>query len=148
MYAVYPTANQDQAQSERPIVMSAESSGFEHAVRQFFRPYVLACLAVALAVGGWGYGYKLTQYLQHFGATKASATRMWVEHRDEGLAAPIAKVAKPHKLFGAACFALTIPPVPHFSRDLVVTPPVPSRITIFVSAHNPLRAPPTLNSLA
>ena len=64
-------------------MIGARVSKLHVAVRQFFRPYVLAFLALAIAVGGNGYGYKLSQYFQHSEVSKASATRMWVDHRDD-----------------------------------------------------------------
>ncbi len=76
-------AARPEAQVKRQELVAAHDGGESVAVRQFFRPYVLAFLALAIAVGGNGYGYKLAQYFQHSEASKASATRMWVDHRDD-----------------------------------------------------------------
>jgi hypothetical protein len=82
----FQIATRSLAPIERTAAASARDSEMHGWVKQFFHPYVLAFLALALSVGGSGYGYKLSQYFQHSGVTKASPTRMWVEHRDESVA--------------------------------------------------------------
>jgi hypothetical protein len=137
------------AKDRRNGVARAESSGGMMAVRQFFRPCVLACLALAVTVGGWGYGAKLSQYLHHRDVTKPYATRMWVEHRDDSFAAPVHHQHQPHKLLASQFFAVSILLIPRFSREAVFAVPVPSCFLTLVSPLHPLRAPPiSLSSLA
>ncbi len=86
MHDELPIATRTEAQVERRKLMVARDSEVDVAVRQFFRPYVLVFLALAMAVGGNGYGNKLAQYFHHSEVSKASATRMWVDHRDDSSA--------------------------------------------------------------
>ena len=114
------------------------------ALRQFFRPCVLAFLALAVAVGGWGYGYKLSQYLTHSDLSRASSTRLWVEHRDDGSEVRAHQQHSPDKLQCSQFSGISSPRVPHLSRELVFAEPTESRILTFVSPLHPLRAPPTV----
>jgi hypothetical protein len=119
------------------------------AVRQFFRPCVLAVLALAVVVGGGGYGYKLSQYRHLSRVTRPSATRMWVEHRDDSFGAPLHHQHQPRRLLSSQFFALIVPQLPLLSRHPVSAAPVQSRILTFVSPLHPLRAPPSfLSALA
>jgi hypothetical protein len=125
--------------------MVAEGSFLPLAVRQFFHPYVLAFLALALAVGGWSYGYKLSRYLHHQGVTKASATRMWVEHRDDSKLS-VAHQSPTHPIPASLLTVQCSPPLPRFSRNTAVTIPTSRRVHFKVAALIPFRAPPGLLS--
>jgi hypothetical protein len=114
-------------------------------VRQFFHPYVLAFLALALAVGASGYGYKLSQYLQHEGVSKASPTHMWVDHRDDSVAVQAAQCVKPQRIPGLTLFAISTPRVPRLLRDHVAITPAPALLALIISSHIPFRAPPSLH---
>jgi hypothetical protein len=138
----FSIANSRGAQIQRPSGVIAHDSDVRVAIRQFFQPYVLACLALAIAVGGWSYGYKLSQYLHHTEVSKASATRMWVDHRDNSFAVPAQHQVPPQRISGLALFALCAPQLPRLARDHVVTTPAPARVTIIISSHIPFRAPP------
>ena len=126
--------------------MVAEDFGLKMAIRQLFRPYVLAFLALALAVGGWSYGYKLSQYLHHPEVSKASATRMWVDHRDDATRAPAQGQSQPRQIPGSALVALFSPLLPRLSRDHALTTPAPTRVAFILAALIPFRAPPSLHS--
>jgi hypothetical protein len=141
----FPIATGRTAQIERRAAATARDSGIRSRVRQFFHPYVLAFLALALSVGASGYGYKLSQYFQHAGVSKASPTRMWVDHRDESVAAQAAHHVKLQRIPGLALFALSVPPVPRLSRDHVAITPAPARVAFIISSHIPFRAPPSLH---
>ncbi|MGA7242922.1 MAG: hypothetical protein WBX19_07055 [Terracidiphilus sp.] len=135
------------AQVKRPELATAHDSGVNVAVRQFFRPYVLAFLALAIAVGGNGYGYKLAQYLQHSEASKASATRMWVDHRDDSSSATSQQHTRPQRVSAFELFVLSGQhQFPRLSRDHALTTPAPARAAFIISSHIPFRAPPALNS--
>jgi hypothetical protein len=140
-----PIATRTDVQIQRPSGMMAHDSEMRIAVRQFFQPYVLAFLALALVVGACGYGYKLSQYFQHSEVCKASATRMWVDHRDESVAVPSQHHTKPQRISGLALSALSAAQLPRLSRDHAVTTPPPARVTLIISSHIPFRAPPALN---
>lgn len=116
------------------------------ALRQFFRPCVLSVLALAVTVGGWGYGYKLSQYLHRSHLSTPSATRMWVEHRDDSFEAPDHHQHQLHKLLVSQFFRLSASQLPNFSHEPVFTHPLQSRVLTFVSPLHPLRAPPTFLS--
>lgn len=133
-------------QSHRPSRIIASDSEILVAVRQFFQPYVLAFVALSIAVGGWSYGYKLSQYLQHSEVSRASATRMWVDHRDQSVAVPAQHDTGPRRISGLALFALSAPQLPRLWRDHAVAPQVPARVTLIISSHIPLRAPPATPS--
>ncbi len=139
----FPIANASAAHEPRTVAVS-----WSLAVRQFFRPSVLACLALAITVGGWGYGYKLSQYLLHTDVTKASHTRMWVDHRDDSFKAG-SHAHRPQTLPASGSFDLSTFQTPPLARELVFSTPLQSRILTFVSPLHPLRAPPiSYSSLA
>ncbi|WP_348264006.1 hypothetical protein P8935_05610 [Telmatobacter sp. DSM 110680] len=131
---------------ERPKTSVARDRGIRTSARQFFHPYVLAFLALALAVGASGYGYKLSQYLQHAGVSKASPTHMWVDHRDDSVAMQAGQFVKPQRIPGLALFAILDPQVPRPSRDHVVVTPAPALVASVISSHIPFRAPPSIHS--
>jgi hypothetical protein len=136
-----------EARVKCPESVAADDSGINDALRQFFRPYVLAFLALAIAVGGNGYGYKLAQYLQHSEASKASATRMWVDHRDDSSSATSHQHSRPQRISAFELFALFAPQqLPRLSRDHAVATPAPARVANIISSHIPSRAPPALSS--
>lgn len=139
-------AARPEAQVKRQELVAAHDGGVSVAVRQFFRPYVLAFLALAIAVGGNGYGYKLAQYLQHSEASKASATRMWVDHRDDSSSTASQRHTRTQRVSAFELFALFAPQqLPRVSRDHALTTPAPARIAFIISSHIPFRAPPTLD---
>jgi len=144
MQVTFPIATTHEGQFERPTSMVAEGTGLTMAIRQLFRPYVLAFLALALAVGGWGYGYKLSQYLHHSEVSKASATRMWVDHRDNSTLVP-AHQSPVQQIPGSALVALSSPSLPRLSRDHALITPAPARVAFLFTALIPFRAPPALH---
>jgi hypothetical protein len=118
------------------------------ATRQFFQPGVLSVLALALIVGGWSYGRKLSHYLHNPDLTKASTTRIWVDHRNDSIAVPVQHHQTPHKFLAPQFLVAAVPPLPHFSRQQIIVEPVQSHTTVFVSPLHPLRAPPISSLLA
>src|ERR1700739_2512103 len=144
MHDEFPIATESKVQIQRPSEVIARDSGMPVAVRQFFQPYVLAFVALAIAVGGWGYGYKLSQYLQHPDVSRASVTRMWVDHRNGSVAVPV-QHTRPERISGLALFALAAPQLPRLSRDHVFTTPAPVRVAFIISSHLPFRGPPSLH---
>lgn len=118
------------------------------AVRQFFRPYVLRLFALAVIVGGWSYGYKLSQYLQHPEVSRASVTRILVEHRNDSVVVSSDQQVPPGKLQGMALLADAAPRVSHQFCDLVLSESAPAREAFTFSSLIPFRAPPTNSSLA
>ena len=104
MHDEFPIAARPEAQDERPKLMIVRGSKTDIAVRQFFRPYVLAFLALAIAVGANGYGYKLAQYFHHSEVSKASATRMWVDHRDDSSVTVAHQQTRPQRISAFRAF--------------------------------------------
>jgi hypothetical protein len=141
----FPIATGQKAQIQPLVPTSGRELGIPVAVRQFFRPCVLAFLALAIAIGANGYGYKLSQYFQHTQVSKASGTRMWVEHRDDSSGTVAQPKTRPQRISGFALFALSTPGLPRLSRDHAVITPAPARITFIISSHIPFRAPPSLH---
>lgn len=139
-----PVATGSLARIERGA-LAAHGSELQIAIRQFFHPYVLGFLALALAVGASGYGYKLSHYFQNAGVSKASPTRMWVDHRDQSLAVLAQHQIKPQQIPGLALFAAPAPQILRLSRDHVVITPAPARVAFLISSHIPFRAPPSLH---
>src|SRR5215469_14821025 len=117
------------------------------AVRQFFRPPVLAFLSLALVVSAFGYGSKLNQYRHLFQLNKPSAVRMWVEHRDDSFRLSTHH-SLPQKLPGSESVPASVRPtrLAGWSRDLVLAPAVPLRPAFLVSSLIPFRAPPISHS--
>ncbi len=135
-----------EAPDERQKLMVTGDSEIDLAVRQFFRPYVLAFLALAIAVGGNGYGYKLSQYLHHSEVSKASATKMWVDHRDDFSITVSHHQTRPQRISAFELFLVFAPQVPHITRDHALTTPAPARAAFVISSHIPFRAPPSIRS--
>lgn len=133
------------AQIQRASGSIARESEVRVGLRHFFQPHVLAVMALALVVGGCGYGYKLSQYFQLSEGYKAAPTRMWVDHRDESHARPAQLHTKPQRIPGFALFALSVAQLPRLSRDHVVITPAPARVALVIASHIPFRAPPALN---
>lgn len=112
------------------------------AVLQFFQPGVLPVLALALMVGGWSYGKKLSHYFHHTDVTKASTTRMWLDHRNDATIAPAQAHQSPVKFLTPQLRDFVVPPLPHFSRAIAIAESAPVYTVEFVSPLHPLRAPP------
>lgn len=126
---------------------TARLSAVKRAILHFLEPGVLPVLAMALIVGGWSYGLKLSHYL-NTGVTKASTTRMWVDHRNDS-AAPVAHHQVEQKFLTPQLSALAAMPALHFSwQQLLASESAPAHVTEFVSPLHPLRAPPTNSLLA
>lgn len=128
---------------EQSIVLDAK---VYVAVRQFFRPCVLAFLALAIAVGGNGYGYKLAQYFHHSEVSKASATKMWVDHRDDSSITIAHQQMRPQRISAFELFLVFAPRIPRLTRDHALTTPAPARAAFIVSSHVSFRGPPSIPS--
>jgi len=126
---------------------TARLSAVKRAILQFLEPGVLPVLALALAVGGWSYGLKLSHYL-NTGVTKASTTRMWLDHRNEATAAPVAHQQDDQKFLTPHLFSIAVTPLPRLSRQQLIAEPASAHILEFVSPLHPLRAPPANSLLA
>ncbi|HMG86484.1 MAG TPA: hypothetical protein VK574_12090 [Terracidiphilus sp.] len=146
MHDELPIAAGPEAQDQRQKLMVARESKMDAAVRQFFRPYVLAFLALAIAVGGNGYGYKLAQYFHHPEVSKASATRMWVDHRDDSSITVSHQQTRPQRISSFELFLVFAPQIPRLTRDHALTTPAPARAAFVISSHIPFRAPPQIQS--
>ena len=130
-----------------PLQGSQDGCGIEPAVRQFFQPYVLAFVALAIAVGGWSYGYKLSQYFHHSGVSRVSYSRVWVDHRDNSIVVLSQHRVLPDKLLGLEQPTGPAPRDARPSHELVLVESTPSIEAYLFSALIPLRAPPTTHLL-
>lgn len=130
------------AQHSGPSGSTVKFSALRLAVLHFLEPGVLPVLALALIVGGWSYGYKLSHYLHNPGVTKASATRMWLDQRHASVAAPVPDHQLPQKFLTLALCVFAVPALPHVSREQIVAELPQSHAAEFVSPLHPLRAPP------
>ncbi|MGA8086947.1 MAG: hypothetical protein WCA10_06550 [Terracidiphilus sp.] len=139
-------ATQTTAQVKRTRLLVASGLQADVAVRQFFRPYVLAFLALAIVVGGNGYGHKLAQYFHHSEVSKASATRMWVDHRDDSSVKVLHQQTRPQRISAFELSLVFAPRVPRLTRDHALTTPAPARVAFVISSHIPFRAPPAIKS--
>jgi hypothetical protein len=141
-----PIAN---SQHAGPARSGARLSALELAILQFLQPGVFPVLALALIVGGWSYGLKLSHYLHHTDVTKASTTRMWLDHRNEATAAPLAQQQVEHKFLTPQLCLFVVPQqLPRLLRQQIVAEAASIRINGFVSPLHSLRAPPISLSLA
>jgi len=111
---------------------------------QFLEPGVLPVLALALIVGGWSYGLKLSHYL-NTGVTKASTTRMWLDHRNEIAAVPDQHPQTPQKFLTLDLCVFAVPALPRLSRERITQEPAQPHSVEFVSPLHPLRAPPVFS---
>ncbi len=148
MHGDFSSATNHAAQTERQPLRIAANPAVNIAIRQFFRPYVLACLALAIAVGSNGYGYKLAQYLHLSEVSKATSTKMWVDHRDDASLVIAHQQNRPQRISAFELFLVFAPQVPSLTRDHVLATPAPPRVAVVISSHIPFRAPPTLPFLA
>jgi hypothetical protein len=146
VYDRFANVNRPETCVERHDPMFTRGSKTDVAVRQFFRPYVLAFLALAIAVGGNGYGYKLSQYLRHSEVRKASATRMCVDHRDDSSITNAHHRERPRQISALELFLVFAPQFPRLTRDHALTTPAPARAACVISSHIPFRAPPSSKS--
>ena len=103
-----------------------EHSTRRAAIRQFFQPKVLAFLGLALAVGGWAYGNKLSHYYHLFGVGKASSARIWVDHRDDVSQKQVQQGDDAQRVLAALVLAASEPKVPQFTARFIATAPEPS----------------------
>ena len=127
---------------------TAKLSALKLATLHFLEPGVLPVLALALIVGGWSYGLKLSHYFHHTDVTKASTTRMWLDHRNEVTVANGPERQVEHKLLSPQLCVAAIPSLPHLSRLQLVELSAPAHIVSFVSPLHPLRAPPISSPMA
>ena len=128
---------------------TAKLAALKLAILQFLEPGVLPVLALALIVGGWSYGLKLSHYLHHTDVTKASTTRMWLDHRNDAAVAPVPQRQIEHKLITPQLCVFSVPQLlRHSLRRQIVAEPASVRINAIVSSLHPLRAPPISLSLA
>lgn len=133
----------------RDAQMVRGGSEMDVAVRQFFRPYVLAFLSLAVVFGGSSYGYKLSQYFEHSEVTRASLNRAWVDHRNDSSAIVShgPEQVSPAKLLGLVLFSVAAVSlrVSRRTPDLVLDEPAPVREAFLFSSLIPFRAPPITN---
>ena len=148
MRETFPIADPTNSAPLRCRSERASLYALKSAILQFLQPGVLPVLALALVVGGWSYGLKLSHYFHHTDVTKASTTRMWLDHRNDGTIAPVLHHYNPVKFLTPQISFVSVPPLPHFSRERIVAGPAPARIIEFVSPLHPLRAPPISSLLA
>lgn len=130
---------------ERQELMGAGGSEVDLAVRQFFRPYVLAFLSLAVIFGGWSYGYKLSQYLEHPEVTRASLTRAWIDHREDSFVAVSNQRVFPHKTLEVGPFGSAALRISERTPDLPVEELAPAREALLCFSLVPFRAPPAIN---
>jgi hypothetical protein len=126
---------------------TAKLSALKRAILQFLEPGVLPVLAMALIVGGWSYGLKLSHYL-NTGVTKASTTRMWLDHRNEATAAPATHEQDEHKFPTTQLCVVEMPSLPLHARPQLIAESASVHTLEFVSPLHPLRAPPSISLLA
>jgi hypothetical protein len=146
VYDEHSIAAMPEAQVERQKQPFGRPPAVDIALKQFFRPYVLAFLALAFAVGCNGYGHKLASYFQHAELSKASATRMWVDHRDDSSVTVDHQQTRPQRISALQLFLVFMPQVPRLSRDHVLTTPAPARVAVGIASHIPFRGPPQIHS--
>ena len=139
-----PIASSQNADRSRS---TAKLSALKLAILQFLEPGVLPVLALALFVGGWSYGKKLSHYFHNTDVTKASTTRMWLDHRNDTSVAPAQQHQSPQKFLTPQLSMFAVPPSPNFSRESAIAESAPLHTVEFVSPLHPLRAPP-ISSLA
>lgn len=144
MHAEFTIVNARDAQIERPELMVKNPSEMDVAVRQFFRPYVLTFVALAITFGSWSYGYVLSRYLHHSEVSRASLTRAWVDHRNDSIATVSHEQVRP-RLLAVALFTVAALRVAHRSPNLVLDEPAPVREAFLFSSLIPFRAPPSNN---
>ena len=146
MHDDFSKATNHAAQTERRPSLAAFDPAVKVAIRQFFSPYVLALFALAIAVGSNGYGYKLAQYFHLSEISKATSTKMWVDHRDDSSVAVAHQQTRPQRISTFELLLVFAPQVPSLTRDHVLTTPAPARVAVVISSHIPFRAPPALPS--
>jgi hypothetical protein len=144
VYEVSSIAKNHSASSRRQDLLVIGDSNVNSAVRQFFKPYVLAFVALAVLVGGCSYGYKLSQYFQHSEVSRVSYSRMWVDHRDSSAVAPLLQRVPRNQVLGAEPPLGTVPRDVRPAYEQVTVEASPALEAFIFSSLIPLRAPPSI----
>lgn len=120
--------------------------------RQVSNPLALGLLCLAVAVALWGYGYKLSLYSPPEGSGPRVPAKLWIEHRfgfdrfSSSAAAPNLKA----RVYAQPGVSALLAAVPEFLLlnvpDLLLATARPRAIPFFHSAI-PLRSPPLAISL-
>lgn len=145
MHVDFSIADTRSAQVERRGAVAGRGSEVDTAVRQFFRPYVLAFLSLAFLFGGFIYGYKLAQYLQHSELTRASLTRAYLDNRNDSAGVVSHAQAPEGKLLALALVAAATMRIAQRTPDLILEESAPAREAFLFSSLIPFRAPPITN---
>lgn len=145
MHVDFSIADTRSAQVERRGAVAGRGSEVDTAVRQFFRPYVLAFLSLAFLFGGFSYGYKLAQYLQHSELTRASLTRAYLDNRNDSAGVVSHAQAPEGKLLALALVAAATMRIAQRTPDLILEESAPAREAFLFSSLIPFRAPPITN---
>ena len=130
------------AQNVSRLHSTGRFSALKLAILQFLEPGVLPVLALALFVGGWSYGKKLSHYLHNSDVTKASTARMWLDHRNDATLAPVLHQGVQHKFLTPQLCIFAVPRLPNLSRERMAADFTPTHTVKLISPLLSLRAPP------
>lgn len=113
--------------------------------KQIFRPCALGFIGLAIVVGLWGYGYKLSLYHRHDQhATRVSVAKLWIEPRHASLVPASKTKANSHVFPGSQALSLPVQNVPNLKRAVASTLPRVSRDVAYLDLLIPSRSPPSL----
>lgn len=145
MHETFPIAN---AQNARKARSGSGIASLKLTPLRFLQPGVLPVIALALIVGCWSYGLKLSHYLHNSDVTRASTTRMWVDQRNDLIPVPVQHEQNPQESLAFQLCIFAVPCQPHLSDEWALAEPALSHVAEFVSPLHPLRAPPISSLLA
>lgn len=90
-----------------PLQSPSSTAGLSARLR--FRPCVPGCIALAVAVFLWGFGYKLSLYQTHLlTPSRESVAKLWVDHGNGSIVAAIAQQVQTHRISASQLLA---PPI-------------------------------------
>jgi hypothetical protein len=111
--------------------------------RQIMKPHALGILGLAIAVGLWGFGYKLSLY-HHYEAPSSQipVAKLWIESRSASTSVAFSLKAQSHLISVSQTFLDPNQRLPHLSRAAANILPICTRTLAYFDLLMLLRSPP------
>jgi hypothetical protein len=111
-------------------------------LRQIMKPYTLGILGLAIAVGLWGFGYKLSLYHHEAPSSQIPVAKLWIDSRSASASAASGLEAQSHLISVSQAFSGPIQRFPHLTRAAVGVLPACSPTMAYFDSLIPFRSPP------
>jgi hypothetical protein len=111
--------------------------------RQIMKPYAPGILGLAIAVGLWGFGYKLSLYHHHEApSSQIPVAKLWIDSRSASALMSSGHKAQSHLISVSQALSGPIQRFPHLTRAAVGMLPACSPIMAYFDSRIPFRSPP------